>query len=54
MSGWNSDNPAKHFDLFYIRLFYMTKIKYQLIKALMLCLGLEPTLGGRMEGVDEF
>ena len=27
----------------YFRLFYMTQIKYKLIKALMACLGLEPT-----------
>ena len=26
----------------YFRLFYMTQIKYKLIKSLMVCLGLEP------------
>ena len=29
----------------YFRLFYMTQIKYKLIKALMVCLGLEPEDG---------
>ena len=28
------------------RLFYLTQIKYQLIKALMVCLGLEPEAAG--------
>ena len=30
----------------YFRLFYMTQIKYKLIKALMVCMGLEPRAAG--------
>ena len=30
----------------YFRLFYMTQIKFKLIKMLMVCLGLEPRAAG--------